>query len=67
MKKTFTSLLLSLLSIIAINAQDYTVEPINGSVVETLADIYITWENATAIDVNVELMVGGIKAYMIEG
>lgn len=67
MKKIFTSLLLSLLSIIAVHAQDYTVEPINGSVVETLTDIYITWENATTIDVNVELMVGGIKAYMIEG
>ena len=64
MKKIFTSLLLSLLSIIAVHAQDYTVEPANGSVVETLTDIYITWENATAIDVKVELMVGGIKAYM---
>ena len=67
MKKIFTSLLLSVLCVIAVNAQDYTVEPANGSVVEQLTDIIITWEGATKIDVNVDLMVGGIKAYMIEG
>ena len=67
MKRIFTSFILSLLCVVAVNAQDYVVEPPNGSVVESLADIYITWETATTIDVDVALMVGGIKAYKIEG
>lgn len=67
MKKIFTSLLLSVFCAVAVNAQNYTVEPANGSVVETLTDIFITWEGAQVIDVNTELMVGGIKAYMING
>lgn len=67
MKKIFTSLFLSLLCVVAVNAQDYVVEPQNGSVVETLSDIFITWESATVIDVDPALMVGGIKAYMVEG
>ena len=53
MKKIFTSLLLSVLCVIAVNAQDYTVEPANGSVVEQLTDIIITWEGATKIDVKI--------------
>lgn len=67
MKKIFTSFFLSMLCVLAINAQDYIVEPANGSEVESLTDIFITWENATVIDVDPTLMVGGIKAYIIEG
>lgn len=67
MKKIFTSLFLSLLCVMVVNAQDYIVEPTNGSEVESLTDVYITWESATVIDVEPTLMVGGIKAYMIEG
>ena len=62
MKKIFTSFFLSMLCVLAINAQDYIVEPANGSEVESLTDIFITWENATVIDVDPTLMVGGIKA-----
>ncbi len=65
MKKIITSLLLSLLCITTVNAQ--IIEPANNSTVESLTDIFITWEGATTIDVNVELMVGGIKAYKIDG
>ncbi|MBR3951662.1 MAG: hypothetical protein IKJ79_07170 [Bacteroidaceae bacterium] len=67
MKKFITCLFISLVSVVALNAQDYVVEPANGSVVETLTDIFITWEGAQVIDVKTELMVGGIKAYMING
>ena len=67
MKKIFTSFFLSMLCVLAINAQDYVVEPANGSEVESLTDIFITWESAAKIDVEPTLMVGGIKAYIIEG
>lgn len=67
MKKIITALFLVMLSVTTIIAQDYVVEPENNSVVEALTDIYITWENATTINVEPTLMVGGIKAYVVDG
>ena len=67
MKKIISALFLVMLSVTTIIAQDYVVEPDNNSVVEALTDIYITWENATTINVEPTLMVGGIKAYVVDG
>lgn len=67
MKKTITTFLISLLCFAAINAQDYTVFPENGTVLESLTDITITWENATTITVDPMMMVGGSKVYMVDG
>ena len=66
MKKTFTTLFVVLLCIVGVKAQDYTVEPENGSSVESLTDITITWESATTITVDPMMMVGGAKVYMID-
>lgn len=67
MKKTITTFLIALMCAITINAQEYIIEPANNSTVEAITDIYITWENATTIEVDPMLMVGGIKAYMVDG
>ncbi|MBE6306042.1 MAG: hypothetical protein E7084_00060 [Bacteroidales bacterium] len=67
MKKTITTLLFTLLCIFASNAQDYTVEPASGTTVENLTDIYITWPEGSTIDVDMTMMQGGIKTYMVDG
>lgn len=67
MKKTITALLLSLCSFAVLFAQDYTTVPENGSTVEMLTDITITWDNATTVTVDPMLMVGGGKLYSVAG
>lgn len=66
MKKTFTSFILALLCIVAV-AQDFSTMPENGSSVDMLSDITITWDNATSVSVDPMLMVGGAKVYSIDG
>lgn len=53
--------------ILSINAQDYTVSPENGSVLDALTDIIIKWDNATTVTVDPMMMVGGAKVYMVDG
>lgn len=67
MKKTFTALLLAMLCIVGAKAQDYTVVPENGAVVEALTDITITWDDATSVSVDPAMMIGGAKAYVMSG
>ncbi len=67
MKKTITTIFMTLLVLIGVHAQDYTVLPENGTVVESLTDITITWDNATTITVDPMMMVGGAKVYMVDG
>ncbi len=67
MKKTITTIFMVLLALIGVHAQDYTVMPENGTAVESLTDITITWDNATTITVDPMMMVGGAKVYMVDG
>lgn len=68
MKRIFTALFLLLTGMACVNAQSYTTAPENGSVVEVLTDITITWDDATAVvTVDPMLMVGGAKAYLMDG
>lgn len=68
MKKIFTSLFLLMMGVVCVNAQDYTTMPENGSVVEILTDVTITWNDTTAVvSVDPMLMVGGAKAYVKNG
>lgn len=48
-------------------ATEYTVDPVDGSTLEELVEITITWEKATSIEVNMEKMMGGIIVYQIDG
>lgn len=68
MKKIFTALFLMIAGIVCVNAQDFTTVPENGSVVEILTDVTISWNDENAV-VSVEptLMVGGAKAYIVNG
>ena len=66
MKKIFTSFILALLCVV-VNAQTLTVYPENGASVDMLTDISLTWEEATTVTVDPALMVGGAKAYKVEG
>lgn len=67
MKKTFTSLMLALLCTIAANAQRFTTVPESGTSVTMLTDIHITFNNATTVTVDLVKMVGGAKAYAVDG
>lgn len=66
MKQTITTLLLSLLLVVGAKAQDYTISPESGSVVEEVIDVHVTWESASTITVDANMMMGGIKAYRVE-
>lgn len=66
MKRIYTTLFL-LIGLLCANAQNYTTMPENGSVVDILTDITIVWDDATAVTVDPMLMVGGAKAYMMDG
>ena len=67
MKKIITTLLLTLCGFFALSAQDYVVTPADGTEVTELIEVQVTWPDESVVDVNMMLMDGGIKVYLVDG